>query len=211
MLLCGEPGIGKSRLVQTLVDQVRGETVFWARYQCSPQHGNSALYPVIHQLERAAHFEPGDEAPTRLAKLTDLLTQASDNPERAVSLLAPLLSIALEGSDRPKETSPQRQKDETLNVLVRTLQDFAARRPTLAVFEDVHWIDPTTQELLDLLVDSVRDSRILLLITFRPDYTPPWVGDSHVTLLTLSRLSERERADMVARLVRAGSLGGQAR
>ena len=206
VLLSGEPGIGKSRLVQTLFDQARDETAYCWRLQCSSQHTNSALYPVIVQLEHAARFEPGDDAATKLAKLTRTLGEAGSGTQQTVSLLAPLLSVPIENASDARDASPQRQKDETLQALLSVLRDFAEVRPVLVVFEDVHWIDPTTQELLDLIIDAVAQLPILVLVTFRPSYVPTWVGDSRVTLLALSRLSERERAEMVNRLLRDKSL-----
>jgi class 3 adenylate cyclase/predicted ATPase len=210
ILLSGEPGIGKSRLIQALIDHIAGEPHLRWRYQCSSQHTNSALYPVITQLERSARFERGDTAQRRLAKLTALVAEATDALQGLVPVLALLLNIPTEGSDAAPDASPQRQKDQTLQALIGLLESSARKRPVLLVFEDVHWTDPTTLELLHLIVDKVAALPALMLVTFRPDFSPAWVGEPHVTLLTLNRLSEREGAEMVRRLAQDARLPAEA-
>jgi len=205
VLLAGEPGIGKSRLMRELFDNIEIKPGARWRFQCSSQHTNSALYPVIKNFERAAGFAADDSTPRRIDKLRAILSPSSKENELTMPILASLLSIPFDNT-LLADMSPQRQKEQTLRTLVKLLQDFAATTPVLMVFEDVHWIDPTTLELLDLIIDSVQATPVLLLTTFRPDFSPSWVGDSNVTLLTLNRLSAREGAEMVARLVRDAGL-----
>ncbi|MDK1491884.1 AAA family ATPase [Sinorhizobium sp. 7-81] len=200
VLLAGEPGIGKSRLVRALRRRLEGEPHTTVSHYCSPYHQTSPLHPVIRLLERAAGFAAQDPPAMKLSKLEALLTQSTEDVADAAPLLAALLSVPADGRYLPLELSPHRQKKRTLEVLVDQLIGLAARRPVLAVYEDVHWADPTSLELLDLVVDRVQDSPVLVLITFRSEFLPPWMRYPHVTALTLSRLSRRQGADMVESL-----------
>ncbi|WEX86686.1 AAA family ATPase [Sinorhizobium garamanticum] len=200
VLLAGEPGIGKSRLVRALRRRLEGEPHTTVSHYCSPYHQTSPLHPVIRLLERAAGFAAGDPPEVKLSKLEALLTQSTEGVAETAPLLAALLSVPADDRYLPLELSPHRQKKRTLEVLVDQLIGLAARRPVLAVYEDVHWADPTSLELLDLVVDRVQDSPVLVLITFRSEFLPPWIRYPHVTALTLSRLSRRQGADMVERL-----------
>lgn len=188
MLLSGEPGIGKSRLVQGLRDHLQGEMLTRVRHQCSPFYVNSAFYPVIEQITRAAGIQPGDPPPTKLDKLEALLSQGTEAKETAASLVAKLLSIP-GGTRFPSiELTPQRQKEETIRILVEQIAGLAAREPMFIVWEDAHWIDPTSLELLDRLVDAVEKLPVLVVITFRPEFKPAWIGLPQVTVLALNRL-----------------------
>ena len=198
VLICGEPGIGKSRITQTLVERLAGEPHTRLRYFCSPHHQDSALYPSITQLERAAGFRREDTDEQRLDKLEAVLAQATNDLSEVVPLLADLLSIPTGDRYPPLNLTPQKRKEKTLQAQVAQVEGLAARQPVLMVFEDVHWSDPTTRELLDLLVDRVPALRVLVIITFRPEFTPPWIGRPHVTMLTLNRLPPRQRAEMIA-------------
>jgi predicted ATPase/class 3 adenylate cyclase len=200
VLLAGEPGIGKSRLVRALRRRLDSEPHMTVSHHCSPYHQTSALHPVIVLLERAAGFAPGDPPETKLEKLEALLALSTDNVDGVAPLLAALLSVPAGDRYSPSGLSPHRQKERTLEVLVDQLVGLAARQPVLAVYEDVHWADPTSLELLQLVVDRVQDARVLVLITFRPEFLPPWMRYPHVSALTLSRLSRREGAAMVDRL-----------
>ena len=204
VLLSGEPGIGKSRLTAALEERIENEPHTRMRYFCSPQRQDSALHPFIAQLERAAGFERED---TPEAKLDKLAVLAPASPEDG-ALLAELLSLPTEGRFPPLQLTPQRKKEKTFEALLRQLEAFARQRPVLMLFEDVHWIDPSSRELLDLVVERVPRLPVLVLVTFRPEFQPPWSGQAHVTVLVLNRLDRREGATLVRRVVGAGALPG---
>ncbi|HJS86784.1 MAG TPA: AAA family ATPase [Acetobacteraceae bacterium] len=204
VLLSGEPGIGKSRLVADLQEQIASEIQHTRlRYFCSPYHQDSALHPVIAHLEHAAGFGREDPPETKVEKLKKLLAPASP-PAEDVALLAEWLSVPTVAGrrDAPLDSlTPQRKKERTFEALFRQLEGLARLRPVLMVFEDVHWIDPTSLELLDLMVERVRRLPVLLLVTFRPELTPPWVGQAHVATMALARLDRRDGAALVERLI----------
>jgi hypothetical protein len=175
VLLSGEPGIGKSRLTVELQKRVQADTHL--RYFCSPHHQDSALYPIINQLQQAARFRHDDTDQQRLDKLEAVLAQLN-NDKDAAPLIADLLSIPTGGRYPPLELTPQKRKGKTLRALLAQLGGLAAREPVLMVLEDVHWIDPTSLELLDLIVDAVPTLPVLLIITFRPEFAPPVGGPS---------------------------------
>jgi class 3 adenylate cyclase/predicted ATPase len=200
VLLSGEPGIGKSRIVRALRERLADEPHTPLRYQCSPYHTSSALYAVIDQLERAAGFQRDDPAGARLAKLEALLAEGTRDVAAVAPLVADLLSVPTGDRYPPLDLTPQRRKEKLFAALLAQLAGLAAKRPVLNVFEDVHWLDPTTEELLGLVVDRVRGLPVLLVITARPEFTPRWGHHAHVTLLTLNRLSRRQGAAMVARV-----------
>ncbi|MGY8704923.1 AAA family ATPase [Bradyrhizobium sp. 18BD] len=200
VLISGEPGIGKSRLAETVLEQLSDDPHIRLRRFCSPHHQDSALFPTISQLERAAGFRRDDTDRQRLDKLEALLAEASADLNEAVPLIADLLSVPIGKGYPPVNLTPQKRKEKTLGVLLAQLDGLAARRPVLMVFEDVHWIDPTSLELLDRIVDRVATLRVLLIITFRPEFTPAWIGRSHVTLMGLSRLPRPQRAEMMMRV-----------
>ena len=173
VLLSGEAGIGKSRLATALLERIAGEPHLRLRYFCSPHHTDSTLHPVIAQLERAARFQRDDGPAAKLDKLQVLLSYATLSAEDA-ALIAELLSLA--GIDRryPRlDVAPQQRKQKTLDALWRLVETPSRRRPIIAIFEDVHWIDPTSLELLDRAIERVPQFPILLLVTFRPDFEPP--------------------------------------
>jgi predicted ATPase len=167
------------------------------RYFCSPHHQDSALYPSIRQLERAAGFRREDTAEERLAKLEALLLQATNDLREAVPPLTDLLSITTDDRYPPLNLTPQKRKEKTLHAQLVQVEGLAARQPVLIVFEDVHWSDPTTREWPDLLIERVPTLRVLVIITFRPEFTPRWVGRPQVTMLNLNRLPRRQRAEMI--------------
>jgi class 3 adenylate cyclase len=206
VLLSGEPGIGKSRLVRELRARLADEPHVRLLYQCSPHHTSSPLHPMIEQLERAAGFARDDGAEAKLDKLAALLARGTNRPEQAVPLIAALLGVPTEGRYPALDLTPQRQKQLTLEALVDQLEGLARGQPVLLAYEDVHWIDPTTQELLGLAIQRIRSLPALLLITFRPEFTPPWSGQPHVSALALSRLGRREGAALVERVVKDKAL-----
>ena len=198
VLISGEPGIGKSRIAQTVVERISAEPHTRLRYFCSPHHQDSALYPSIAQLERAAGFRREDTPEQRLDKLEAVLAQGTNDLSQAVPLLADLLSIPTGDRYPPLNLTPQKRKEKTLRALLAQLEGLAARQPVLMVWEDVHWSDPTTRETLDLLIDRMPTLQVLVILTFRPEFTPPWIGRPHVTMLTLNRLPRRQGAEMIA-------------
>jgi predicted ATPase/class 3 adenylate cyclase len=198
VLISGEPGIGKSRIAQAVQDRLGTEPHTCLRYFCSPYHQDSALYPIITQLERVAGFRRDDTAEQRLTKLETVLAQATNDLGEAVPLLADLLAIPTGERYSPLNLTPQKRKEKTLGALISQVEGLAARQPVLMVFEDIHWSDPTTRESLDLLIDRVATMRVLVVVTFRPEFAPPWTGRPQVMLLTLSRLPARQCAEMIA-------------
>jgi class 3 adenylate cyclase/tetratricopeptide (TPR) repeat protein len=197
VLLSGEPGIGKSRIAQTILERLSGEAHTRLRYFCSPHHQDSALYPSITQLERAAGFRRDDSGERRLDKLEAVVMQGTNDLSDAIPLLADLLSIPTGDRYPALNLSPQKRKEKMLQMQVAHVEGLAARQPVLMVYEDVHWSDPTTRESLDLLIDRVPALRVLVIITFRPEFASPWIGHPCVTLLSLSRLPPRRRAEMI--------------
>ena len=208
VLLSGEPGIGKSRLVQVLQEHVATESQAWLTpCQCSPYHQNTALYPMIELLERVALRFEREESPTqKLRKLEGFVVQYGLPMAEAVPLLATLLSLPLGADYAPLTLSPEQQKQHTLQAFLTILLRIAAQQPVLLIMEDLHWVDPTTLELLSLLVDQGPTARILVLFTCRPDFSPPWTGRSHVTQVTLPRLPGCQAAEMAGRVARGKAL-----
>jgi class 3 adenylate cyclase/predicted ATPase len=199
VLISGEPGIGKSRIAEALEERLAAEPHLRLRHFCSPHHQDSPLYPSIDQLRRAAGFEPDDPPAAKLRKLEALLARVAP-PEEDVALLADLLSLPVSERHPLPNLSPQRKKERTLEALIRQLEGLACQQPVLMVVEDAHWIDPTSRELLDLRVDRVRCLPVLLIVTFRPEFQPPWTGQSQVSLLALNRLDRHDRALLVAQI-----------
>jgi class 3 adenylate cyclase/predicted ATPase len=200
VLLSGEPGIGKSRLTVALQERLQAQPYTCLRYFCSLHRQHSALHPVISRLERAAGFEREGALEMKRDKLEALLAPASPSQED-VALLSELLSLP--ASDRyPRlDLTPQRRKEKTFDALLRQLEGLARQQPVLMIFEDVQWIDATSQELLDLTVARVTRWPVLLLITCRPEYTPPWTGQPQVTVLTLNHFDRRASAALVRHVV----------
>ncbi len=199
ILLSGEAGIGKSRLTAALMDSVAGEPHTRLRYFCSPQHTDSALYPIINQMERAAGLAHDDPAQTKLDKLDALLAQSSTSAQDA-ALFADMLSLPNDGRYAALEFEPQQRRQKTLEALVSQMEALARLRPVLTIFEDVHWIDPTSLEALSRTVDRIKTLPILLIVTFRPDFGAPWFGQPHLTTVPLTRLGDHEAAIIIARL-----------
>jgi TOMM system kinase/cyclase fusion protein len=208
VLLSGEAGIGKSRLVQVLTAHVATEPQAWLTpCQCSPYYQNTALYPLIELLERVVlRFEREESSPQKLRKLEGFLVQYGLPLAAAVPLFAALLSLPLGADYAPLTVSPEQQKQQTLHALLTILLKIAAQQPVLFVMEDLHWVDPSTLELLTLLVDQGPTARLLALWTFRPDFSPPWTGRAHLTQVTLNRLPHRQAAEMTGRVAHGKAL-----
>ncbi len=196
VLISGEPGIGKSRLIAEFQNRVRTEVHSPLRFFCAQNLRDSALRPIVVQLERTAGFQDGDDPRTKLEKLAQLLVLSSAADEH-VGLLAELLSLP--GTDRYPVTdlSPQVKREKTFVALLKQLESLAARQPLLLLFEDLHWIDPTSLELLDRVIDLAMHFPMLVLVTFRQEFQPPWIGRSHISAMVLNRLSRREGAALI--------------
>src|SRR5262252_2766683 len=203
VLVSGEPGIGKSRLTAALSQHIETQPHTRLRYFCSPHDQDSALYPFIGQLAHAAGFTRDDTATMKLDKLEALLGDGAEPGD--LSLIAEMLSLSSGDRFPPLDLSPQRKKERTLAALLRQLQALARRQPILMIFEDLHWIDPTSREVLELMVEKIKGLLVLLVATYRTEFQPPWVGQSQVTVVALNRLGRNEGATLVHQL--AGNLG----
>jgi predicted ATPase len=208
VLLSGEAGIGKSRLVQVLTEHVAAEPQAWLTpCQCSPYHQHSALYPLIELLERVAlRFEREESPPQKLTKLEGFVVQYGLPLAETVPLLATLLSLPLTADYAPLTVSPEQQKQQTLHALLTVLLRIAAQQPVLFVMEDLHWVDPTTLDFLTLLVDQGPTARILALFTCRPDFSPPWTGRAHLTQVTVTRLPRGQAVEVIRQVARGKAL-----
>jgi TOMM system kinase/cyclase fusion protein len=208
VLLSGEAGIGKSRLVQVVQEQVAAELQAWLTpCQCSPYHQHTALYPLIDLLERVAlRFEREESPQQRLRKLEGFVVQYGLPLAEAVPLLATLLTLSLPAEYAPLTVSPEQQKQMTLRVLLTILLRIAAQQPVLFVMEDLHWVDPSTLDFLSLLVDQGPTARILALFTCRSDFTPPWTGRAHLTHMTVPRLPRRQAVEVLRQVAHGKEL-----
>ena len=210
VLLSGEPGIGKSRLTAALLEAITPEPHTRLRNFCSPQHTDSALYPTIGQIERAAGFSRDDSWQAKLDKVDALLAQSSTSA-RDVALFAEMLSLPNDGRYPVLELAPQQRRQQTLEALVLQVATLSRQNPVLMVFEDVQWTDPTTLELFGLIVERIPTLHVLLIMTFRPEFEPPWIGRPYVTALTINRLGQREVSAMIDRVVGNKSLAESVR
>jgi class 3 adenylate cyclase/predicted ATPase len=200
VLLSGEAGIGKSRLTAALMERLEGEPHARLRYFCSPQHTDSALYPVIAQMERAAGLAHGDTAEVKLGKLDALLARTSASKQDA-ALFADMLSLPNNGRYTTLDLSPEQLRERTLQALVSQMEALSLQNPVLMIVEDAHWSDPTSLEAFGRVIDRIASLRVLLLVTFRPEFAPPWIGQPQVTALSLSRLPKRDIDAMIDRVV----------
>jgi class 3 adenylate cyclase/predicted ATPase len=200
VLLSGEAGIGKSRLTAALLERLVREPHTRLRYFCSPQHTDSAFFPIIRQMERAAGFAQDDALRAKLDKLDALMAQ-SHTPRQDIALFADMLSLPNDGRYPTLDLTPEQRRQKTLEALRRPVETFAGKKPVLTILEDVHWADPTSLELFSGAVDQSAARRALLIVTFRPEFNPPWVGQPNVTSLTLNRLTRREVDAMIDRVV----------
>jgi len=202
VLISGEPGIGKSRLTAALSERIAGERHTRLRYFCSPHHQDSALYPFIAQLERAAGFARDDTTEARLDKLRTLLAPGARDDDD-LALFSELMSLPSSAAEL--NLSPQRKREKLFEALLHQLEGVARQQPVLMVLEDGHWIDPTSREFTDLTLDRVRRLPVLLVVTFRPEFQHDWGGQPNVTLMSLNRLGVRDGVALVERL--AGNVG----
>ena len=196
VLLSSEPGIGKSRLTAALREHLTTETHAPLRYFCSSQRADSAFFPIISQMERAAGFTQEDTAQAKLDKLDALLAQSFTSTHDA-SLFAEMLSLPNDGRYPTLEMVPQQRRQRTLGALTAQLEALSHQKPVLMIFEDAHWADPTSLEAFGRAVDRLRTLGVLMIVTYRPEFEPPWIGLLHVTVLTLNRLGERESAAII--------------
>jgi class 3 adenylate cyclase/predicted ATPase len=196
VVLTGEPGIGKSHIALALKERLHSESHTTLRYFCSAHHSHSALFPFINQLERAAGFRHNDSPTEKLAKLNALLAPSTDNSEH-VAVLASLFALPIDNRSGLKDLTPQKRKEKTFEALLAQLDTLAARQPVLVIFEDVHWIDPTSLELLAATVEHIPQLRALLLVTARPQFMAPWPSYPHLTTIALARLGRRDCAALV--------------
>ncbi|MFL5254244.1 MAG: AAA family ATPase, partial [Rhodopila sp.] len=197
VLISTEPGVGKSRLAEALAERIAAEPHIRLRWSCSPHHQDSALYPVIAQMGRAVGFAHSDEPAARLAKLQALLA-ATEPPLEDVTLIAELHGLPTGDLAPLPDLTPQRRKEKLFDALLHQLEGLARQQPVLMVFDDLHWIDPSSHELLDRMIDQVADWPVLLLGLFRPEFQAPWIGQPQVTMLTLARLDRQDTAAMIA-------------
>jgi class 3 adenylate cyclase/tetratricopeptide (TPR) repeat protein len=205
VLISGEPGIGKSRLTQVLREQLAHEPYVALYYQCSPYHLNSALYPITEQLEFAAGFTREDTPEQKLDKMEAVLAGSPEQRAAAAPLIAALLLLPTERYP-PLNLLPRKQKDKTLKVLNGQVEALSRHQPVLIVLEDAHWIDPTSEEVLNLLVPRIQSLSVLLVVTGRPEYTPLWPEQGHVTTLSVDRLGRRDGAELVTKVAQSGML-----
>ena len=200
VLLSGEAGIGKSQLAAALPESIMGEPHTRVRYFCSPQHTDSAFYPIIAQIERAAGLLHDDTTQRKLDKLDALLVQTSTSIQD-VALIADLLSLPNDGRHPALELTPQQRRQKTLDALTAQMETLSRQKPVLMIFEDAHWADPTSLEAFGRVVDRIGTLKVLLLVTFRPEFDAPWVRHSYVTALIIDRLAEHEASAMIDRVL----------
>ncbi len=200
VLLSGEAGIGKSHLTVALAERLRGESYIRVRCFCSPQHTNSAFYPNIGQMERAAAFARDDPLQEKLDKLDTLLRQTSTSAEDS-ALFVEMLSLPNDGRYPVLELNPRQRRHKTMDALIRQVEILSSSAPVLVVFEDAHWADPTSLELIGRLVSHIGSHRVLLLISFRPEFEAPWIEQAHVTVLALNRLAPGDVDVMIDHII----------
>ena len=200
VLLSGEAGIGKSRLTAALRDHLVGKPHTQLRYFCSPQHKDSPLYPIIGQMQHAAGLIHEDSPQAKLDKLDAMLAQTRTPTENA-ALFAEMLSLTNDGRYPALALVPQQRRDKTLKALISQVELLERDCPVVMIFEDAHWIDPTSLEALGRAVDRIATLRVLMIVTFRPEFEAPWIGRPYVTAITINRLSKREIVDMIGRVV----------
>jgi class 3 adenylate cyclase/tetratricopeptide (TPR) repeat protein len=202
----GEAGIGKSRAIEALQDALAGQPHTRIYLQCSPYHSDSALYPVIQHLGRAARFVAGDSPTIRVEKLGALFARRAGSDATTIPLLAELLSLP---EPTPLSLTPAQRKAATIGLLVDEIVRLGKDDPVLLIVEDAHWIDASTLDLMTRMADSIGQARLLALVTARPDFAPPWLAQPHATSLTLSRLDREESAQLVANVLTTNSLSAE--
>src|SRR5215211_56402 len=206
LFLSGIPGVGKSRLLHELKSHIQQEPHVLLHHQCSPYHSQSAFFPIIGQIEQAAQLTARDADADKLAKLKAYLPRSTDSSIEPVLLIAKLLSIPLENHLELSGLTPQQIKNKTISTLVDTILAFSVRQPTLCIFEDAHWIDPTTREVLEEITRRIDRARVLLIASCRPEFRPTWMTHANTTMHSLTRLSHTEVTAMIRDILRGGSM-----
>lgn len=209
ILLSGIPGVGKSRLIHELKSHIQEEPHLFLLHQCSPYHSQSAFFPVIEQIEQAAHLIAREADADKIAKLRAYLPRPADSSVEPLFLIAKLLSISTENHRELSELTPQQIKNRTISALVDMLLAFASQSPTVCVFEDAHWLDPSTLELLELILSRIDRARLLLIVSCRPEFRPTWIGHPNITIHSLTRLSQTEVKNMIQNLLRGANIPQQ--
>jgi class 3 adenylate cyclase/predicted ATPase len=209
VLLSGIAGVGKSRLIHELKSNVQHESRFLLTYQCSPYHSQSPFFPIIEQIELAAQLTPNDSDPDKFAKLKTYLPSSMDNRVESAALIARLLSISIEDQSELSKLTPQQIKNRTIDKLLEIILTLSAQRPTLCIFEDVHWVDPSTLELIELVISRIDRARVMLVVSYRPEFRHTWFTPPNVTLHSLTPLSRSEVTRMIRDLFREGYLSQQ--
>ncbi|MGA6932578.1 MAG: adenylate/guanylate cyclase domain-containing protein, partial [Pseudolabrys sp.] len=206
IILSGTPGVGKSRLLHELKSHIQQEPHVLLHHQCSPYHSQSAFFPVIEQIEHAAQLTAREADAAKIAKLKTYLPRSTESSIDPVLLIAKLLSIPAENHRDLSGLTPQQIKNRTISTLVDMLLAFSIQGPTLCVFEDAHWLDPSTLELLELIISRINHARVLLIVSCRPEFRPAWITRANTTMYSLTRLSQIEVKTMVRDLLRGGSM-----
>src|SRR6266540_1888102 len=206
ILLSGIPGVGKSRLVHELKLHIQHEPHILLHHQCSPYHSQSAFFPVIEQIEKAAQLTAREADADKIAKLKAYLPRLTNNSVEPVLLIANLLSVSTENHHELSELTPQQIKNRTISTLVDMLLAFSLQRPTLCIFEDAHWLDPSTLELLDLIISRIGRARVLLIVSCRPEFRAPWIAHANTTIHSLTRLSQTEVRTLIRDLLKGRSI-----
>jgi class 3 adenylate cyclase/predicted ATPase len=209
IFLSGIPGVGKSRLLHELKSHVQQEPHVLLHHQCSPYHSQSAFFPVIEQIEQAAQLTARETDADKIAKLKAYLPRSTDSSIESVLLIAKLLSIPAENHLELSGLTPQQIKNRTISTLVDMLLAFSVQGPTLCIFEDAHWLDPSTLELLELVISRINHARVLLIVSCRPEFRPAWITHANTTMHSLTRLSQTEVKAMIRDLLRGGSMPQQ--
>ena len=195
-LLCGEAGIGKSRVCEVFLERINAKPHITIRYQCAPHHSNSPFYPIIEQIQHAAHIKRGDAPDAKLEKLRVALSESGAATPADMRSLAALLSIPT-GELPAQDLTPQRRKDLTIAALIRHILGFARDQPLVVELADAHWADFSTLELFSRIIASIKAAQVFVLMSFRPEFFPHWLNEPHVTMLRLDRLGREQIEAMI--------------
>jgi class 3 adenylate cyclase/predicted ATPase len=206
ILLSGIPGVGKSRLLHELKSYIQQEQHILLHHQCSPYHSQSAFFPVIEQIEKAAQLTAHEADANKIAKLKAYLPALANNSVEPILLIANFLSVYTENQHELSDLTPQQIKNRTISTIVDMFLAFSLQHPTLCIFEDAHWVDPSTLELLDLIISRIGHARILLIVSCRPEFHPPWIGHANITIHSLTRLSQTEVRTLIRDLLKGRSI-----